>query len=56
MLASDERAAVLAQATGQRGGLRYAGRYVLLCRIDAGRIQAATLLNEDQHAFDAFWA
>ncbi len=49
-------AAALARATGTRGGREYVGTYLLLLRIEDGRIAEAHLFNEDQEAFDKFWA
>lgn len=56
VMASEGRAAVLARATGTREGrAAYDTSYVLVLEVRGGAILTATLFNEDQAAFDAFW-
>lgn len=54
-LASDTHAVAVETATGKRGGKVYDGSYLLLTRIEDGRIVDARLFNEDPKAFKAFW-
>ncbi|MCA1814048.1 MAG: nuclear transport factor 2 family protein [Halobacteriales archaeon] len=54
--ASDTHVYVSARARGQRLGRSYDATYLLALRVEHGRIAEARLYNEDQHAFDAFWA
>lgn len=55
-LASDERAAVLYRASGERNGRRLDIDQVLLFTIDAGVVRSVTALPCDPGAFDAFWS
>ena len=56
VLASEDYAAALATATGKRDARTYDGSYVLLFRVERGRIVDARLHNEDSTAFDALWS
>jgi uncharacterized protein len=56
VLVSDERAAALYRATGERDGKRLELDQVLLFRIEAGAITEVLALPTDPGAFDAFWA
>lgn len=56
VMTSPTRACVLARATGTRGNASYDKQYALVLRVEAGILQSATLFNEDQRAFDAFWS
>jgi ketosteroid isomerase-like protein len=56
VLASDERAAALYRASGERGGRRLELDQVLLFRIDDGLVREVLALPSDPAAFDTFWA
>jgi uncharacterized protein len=56
VLASDERAAALYRASGERRGLRLDLDQVLLFRIDGGLVREVLALPSDPAAFEAFWA
>ncbi len=56
VLVSDDRAAALYRATGERGGTRLDLDQVLLFRIDAGLVQEVLALPSDPAAFEDFWA
>src|SRR6266508_1446669 len=56
ILASDMHAVALASATGTRGDRTFEGSYLLLMRIENGRIIEARLFNDDPAAFEKFWA
>jgi uncharacterized protein (TIGR02246 family) len=56
VLASDDRAAALYRASGERRGRRLDIDQVLLFKITDGIITAVTALPSDPDAFDAFWA
>jgi uncharacterized protein len=56
ILASDERAAALYRAFGERNGRSIDIEQVLLFRIENGLICEATALPSDPIAFEAFWA
>ncbi len=56
ILASDMHAVALASATGKRDDRTFEGSYLLLMRIENGRIIEARLFNDDPAAFEAFWA
>ena len=56
VLASDDRAAALYRATGERGGTRLDLDQVLLFRIEAGLVQEVLALPSDPAAFEDFWA
>lgn len=56
VLASDERAAALYRATGERRGRELDLVQLLLFRLDGGRIVEVLALPSDAVAFDAFWA
>jgi ketosteroid isomerase-like protein len=56
VLASDERAAALYRATGQRRGRTLDLDQVLLFRIDDGLVKEVLALPSDPPAFDEFWA
>lgn len=56
VLGSDRHAVAIANASGRRGNRSYAGRYLLLTRIEDGQIIDARLFNEDEAAFEAFWS
>jgi ketosteroid isomerase-like protein len=55
VLASDERAAALYRAAGERHGRRLELDQVLLFRIDDGLVREVLALPTDPGAFDAFW-
>jgi len=55
-LASDTQAVAVATATGKRAGKAYDGSYLLLMRIEEGRIVDVRLFNDDSDAFDSFWS
>ncbi len=50
------RAELVDSATGTRGDRTFEGSYLLLMRIENGRIIEARLFNDDPAAFEAFWA
>ncbi len=56
VLASDMHAAALASAKGTRGDRVFEQTYLLFLRIENDRIVEARLFNEDEEAFQAFWA
>lgn len=56
VLASDERAAALYRATGERRGQRLDLLQVLLFRLERGVVVEVLALPSDPVAFDAFWA
>jgi ketosteroid isomerase-like protein len=56
VLASDERAAALYRASGERNGRRLDLDQVLLFTIRDGLVQEVTALPSDPDAFDAFWS
>jgi ketosteroid isomerase-like protein len=56
VLASDERAAALYRARGERDGRRLDLVQLLLFRLAGGRITEVLALPSDPAAFDAFWA
>ena len=56
MLASDDRAAALYRASGERKGRRLDLDQVLLFRIEDGLVQEVLALPSDAAAFDEFWA
>jgi len=56
ILASDMHAVALASATAKRGDRTFEGSYLLLMRIENGRIVEARLFNDDPAAFEALWA
>ena len=56
VLASDERAAALYRATGQRRGRTLDLDQVLLFRIEDGLVKEVLALPSDPSAFEAFWA
>lgn len=56
VLASDERAAALYRATGERRGQRLDLLQVLLFRLEGGVVVEVLALPSDPVAFDAFWA
>ena len=56
VLASDERAAALYRASGERRGERLDLDQVLLFRLEHGLVQEVLALPSDPAAFDAFWA
>jgi uncharacterized protein len=55
VLASDERAAALYRATGQRDGRSLDLDQVLLFRIEGGLVREVLALPADPAAFEAFW-
>jgi ketosteroid isomerase-like protein len=55
VLASDDRAAALYRASGERLGRRLELEQVLLFRIDGGLVQDVLALPSDPAAFDTFW-
>lgn len=56
VLASDERAAAVYRASGERAGRSLDIVQVLLFRLEDGRIREALALPSDPGAFEAFWA
>jgi uncharacterized protein len=56
VLASDDRAAALYRASGERDGRRLDLDQVLLFRIKAGIVEEVLALPTDPVAFDTFWA
>ena len=56
VLASDERAAALYKASGERNGRRLELEQVLLFRIEDGLVQEVIALPSDPAAFAEFWA
>lgn len=56
VLASDERAAALYRATGERGGRRLDLDQVLLFRFEAGVVRHVLALPSDPLVFDTFWS
>lgn len=56
VLASDERAAALYRASGERRGARLDLDQVLLFRLEHGLVQEVLALPSDPAAFEAFWA
>jgi uncharacterized protein len=56
VLVSDDRAAALYRASGERHGRRLELDQVLVFRIDAGLVREVLALPTDPAAFDAFWA
>lgn len=54
--ASDTHAVAVATATGKRGGKTYDSGYLLLMRIEQGRIVDVRLFNDDPDAFESFWS
>lgn len=56
VLASDERAAALYRATGERDGRRLDLDQLLLFRLEDGLVREVLALPSDPAAFDAFWA
>jgi uncharacterized protein len=56
VLASDDRAAALYRASGDRHGRRLDLDQVLLLRIDGGLVVEVVALPSDPEAFEAFWA
>ena len=55
VLASDDRAAALYRASGERKGRRLELDQVLLFRIEDGLVQHVLALPSDPAAFDTFW-
>jgi uncharacterized protein len=55
VLASDERAAALYRAVGERDGQRLDLDQLLLFRLEAGLIVEVLALPSDPSAFEAFW-
>jgi ketosteroid isomerase-like protein len=56
VLASDDRAAALYRASGERRGARLDLDQVLLLEIAGGLVRSVLALPSDPAAFDAFWA
>jgi uncharacterized protein len=56
VLASEDRAAALYRASGERRGERLDLDQVLLFRIEDGLVQEVLALPSDPAAFEAFWA
>ena len=56
VLASDERAAALYRASGERHGRRLDLDQVLLFRIEHGLVREVLALPSEPAAFEAFWA
>lgn len=56
VLASDDRAAALYRATGERNNVHLELDQVLLFRIEDGLVQEVLALPSDPAAFEGFWA
>jgi uncharacterized protein len=56
VLSSDDRAAALYRASGERRGARLDLDQVLLFRIQSGLVQEVLALPSDPAAFEDFWA
>ena len=56
VLASDDRAAALYRASGERKGRRLEIDQMLLFRIEGGLVQKVLALPSDPAAFDTFWS
>lgn len=56
VLVSDDKVAVLFHVSGERRGKRLDTDFILLFRIDEGRIAEIWAIPRDQHAVDEFWA
>ena len=56
MLASDDRAAALYRASGERKGAALDLDQVLLFRIEGGLVSEVLALPSDPAAFEAFWS
>jgi ketosteroid isomerase-like protein len=56
VLASDERAAALYQASGERGGVRLELEQLLLFTFRDGLVQTVLALPTDPSTFEMFWA
>lgn len=56
VLASDERAAALYRASGERSGRRLELDQVLLFRLEGGLVREVLALPTDPEAFEQFWA
>ena len=56
VLASDDRAAALYRASGERNGARLDLDQVLLFRIEEGLVRHVLALPSDPAAFERFWA
>ena len=56
VLASDDRAAALYRASGERHGRRLELDQVLLFSVESGLVQRVLALPSDPDAFEAFWA
>jgi len=56
VLASDDRAAAVYRARGERHGRTLELEQVLLFRIDGSRVREVLALPSDADAFEAFWA
>ncbi|HXK23127.1 MAG TPA: nuclear transport factor 2 family protein [Myxococcota bacterium] len=56
VLVGDERLAFLMRATGRREGRTLDATYIILVRLENGRLAEVWSTAFDQHAVDAFWA
>jgi len=56
VLVGEERVAVLFHVTGRRRGRVLDTDFVLIFRVEGGRIAEAWSVPRDQHAVDEFWA
>jgi ketosteroid isomerase-like protein len=56
VLVGDGMAAVLFRVLGERRGRRLDTGFILLFRVDEGRIAEVWAVPRDQHAVDEFWA
>lgn len=56
VMIGEERVAVLFHVTGRRRGRVLDTDFLLLFRVDAGRIAEAWAVPRDQHAVDEFWS
>jgi ketosteroid isomerase-like protein len=56
ILVGDEKAAVLFRIRGRRGERRLDTRFILIFRIEGGRIAEVWAVPRDQYAIDDFWA
>jgi ketosteroid isomerase-like protein len=56
VLVGEGTAAVLFRVVGERRGRRLDTRFILLFRVEEGRIAEVWAVPRDQHAVDEFWA
>ncbi len=56
VLVGEDRVAVLFRVTGRRRGRVLDTDFILVFRVESGKIVEAWAVPRDQHAVDAFWA